>query len=45
MRLGSAVASAAVEQSENIWPKYAIRLRDLHDWHNVTARCFKCALT
>ena len=31
-----------MEQSENIGPKYAIRLGDLRHWHIVTARCFKC---
>ena len=32
-----------MEQSKNIGPKYAIRLRDLRPWHRITARCFKCS--
>ena len=32
-----------MEHSENIGPKYAIRLDDLRHWHIVTARCFKCS--
>ena len=31
-----------MEHSENIGPKYAIRLGDLRHWHIVTARCFQC---
>jgi hypothetical protein len=34
-----------MEQSENIGPKYAIRLRDLRQWHLITARCFQCSHT
>ena len=32
-----------MEHSENIGPRYAIRLGDLRHWHIVTARCFKCS--
>ena len=32
-----------MEQSENIGPKYAIRLRDLRSWHRITARCWMCS--
>jgi hypothetical protein len=32
-----------MEHSENIGPKYAIRLCDLRAWHRITARCFKCS--
>ena len=31
-----------MEQSENLPPRYAIRLSDLRDWYIVTAACFKC---
>ena len=31
-----------MEQTENIGPKYAIRLADLREWHIVTATCFRC---
>ena len=31
-----------MEHSENIGPKYAIRLRDLRPWHRIVARCFRC---
>ena len=31
-----------MEQNKNIGPKYAIRVGDLHEWHIVMARCFKC---
>ena len=31
-----------MEQNENIPPRYAIRLRDLREWHVVTATCFRC---
>jgi hypothetical protein len=34
-----------MEQSKNIGPKYAIRLRDLRSWHRITARCFRCCHT
>jgi hypothetical protein len=34
-----------MEQSANIGPKYAIRLRDLRQWHRITARCFRCSHT
>lgn len=32
-----------MEHSGNIGPKYAIRLRDLREWHRVTARCLQCS--
>ena len=31
-----------MEQSENLPPRYAIRLGDLREWHLVTATCFQC---
>jgi hypothetical protein len=34
-----------MEHSENTGPKYAIRLRDLRQWHRITARCFQCSHT
>ena len=34
-----------MEQSENIRPKYAIRLRDLRVSHRITACCFWCGHT
>jgi hypothetical protein len=31
-----------MERTQNIGPRYAIRLADLHNWHVVTATCLFC---